>query len=457
MPKNQLLIDALHPSGAGLAEHEGTPVLVPGALPGETVLADWTPPKPGGRFGLANHFTQLAPSPLADPERCKIASLCGGCPAGRLRYEAELELKTRLLLTDPLKNAGFSVTPDAPVGQPQEARRFFRNKAILHPAATPEGLRFGMFRARSHEVIPAEDCPQTPVWMAAALKAAAKVFGEAGLSLYNETTGEGLLRAVLLRDGTEGRLFTPVVASFAETPLATLDAQLREAFEQDELLAGRLPLILWRENTEPGNAVPGRGRSWSRSGIEAIHTKVLDDCFAVGADTFLQVNSVQMPSLYRMAIDFLDPKADEDVMDLYCGVGTITLALGRRARRVMGVEVNPASVANAKENAKHAGLAESVCFETGLVEAVLPKILDKGFHPVKAVIDPAFRGIEASVAKALGRSGLRRLVYVSCNPQSFVRDAVRLEAEGFRLTRIGAVDMFPGALHLEAVGCFERA
>ena len=186
-----------------------------------------------------------------------------------------------------------------------------------------------------------------------------------------------------------------------------------------------------------------------------------DPIFAVGPDTFLQVNAVQTPVLYRKAIDALELTGDEDLLDLYSGVGTITLALARRTKgRVLGIEVNPKSVENARRNAARAGLENRTRFEAGLVEDLLSNLLAEeasaGFRPVKAVIDPAFKGIEASVAKALGDAGLTRLVYVSCNPQTFVRDAKRLEAAGLKLIRVEAVDMFPGALHLEAVGTFVR-
>lgn len=475
LPAGTLTVTGLHPSGAGLSTFEGLTVLVPGAIPGDVVDARWTPPKPGGRFGLAQSFTVVSASPDADPTRCPLADACGGCPAGRLRYEAELAVKTRLLLEEPLRAAGFAVPVETPAGQPEGARTGFRNKAILRPVRIDGKLRFGMYRARSHEVVPAEDCPQTPAWMAEALRRTAEVLTE--VPLYDEKTGEGILRAVLLRDGAVGgttdeepgkaartRLLTPVLKSFEAVNLQGLDAMLRAALAGRDGREGKEDLrvtLIWRENAEPGNAVPGPGRSWSADAVDAIDARVMDDIFAVGPDTFLQVNAVQTPVLYRKAIDALELTGDEDLLDLYSGVGTITLALARRTKgRVLGIEVNPKSVENARRNALRAGLDNRTRFEAGLVEDLLSNLLAEeasaGFRPVKAVIDPAFKGIEASVAKALGDAGLTRLVYVSCNPQTFVRDAKRLEAAGLKLIRVEAVDMFPGALHLEAVGTFVR-
>lgn len=469
---SRFTVTGLHASGAGVATHEDLTILVPGAIPGDVVDARWTPPKPGGRQGLALDLTVVSPSTLADPARCPLAGTCGGCPAGRLRYEAELDLKTRLLLTEPLRTAGFAVTPETPAGQPEGARRHFRNKAILRPVLVDGALRFGMYRTRSHEVVPAEDCPQSPRWMAEALRRTAQVFEGAGIPLYDETTGTGELRAVLLRDGSacredapietkdEGtRLLTPVIRAFDAVNLEVLNTELAAA------LADLAVTIVWRENREPGNAVPGVGRSWSADGRSTIDAVVSDGSstahFAVGPDTFLQVNAVQTPVLYGKALDALELRGDEDLLDLYAGVGTITLAAARRTTgSVLGIEVNPKSVENARGNAERAGLQDRTRFEAGLVEEVLPRVLPQlraeGFRPVKAVIDPAFKGIEASVARSLGEAGLTRLVYVSCNPQTFVRDAKRLEAAGLKLVRVEAVDMFPGALHLEAVGMFMR-
>ena len=138
LPAGTLTVTGLHPSGAGLSTFEGLTVLVPGAIPGDVVDARWTPPKPGGRFGLAQSFTVVSASPDADPTRCPLADACGGCPAGRLRYEAELAVKTRLLLEEPLRAAGFTVPVESPAGQPEGARTGFRNKAILRPVRIDE-------------------------------------------------------------------------------------------------------------------------------------------------------------------------------------------------------------------------------------------------------------------------------------------------------------------------------
>ncbi len=444
MPTEILRVEGVLPSGAGTGTSPGTglPLILPGALPGDRVRAAWREPSPGGRQGLAQTVEILERSPWRTGPRCPKAGLCGGCPLGGLEYRAGLELKTRVLLEAPLKSAGLwreGLVLD-PVAQPEGCLSRFRNKAILYPLWDGESLRFGFFQSRSHDVVPAEDCPQAPLWMERAAISLGQVLS--GLPAWAKPS----VRALLLREGageTE-RLAAVSVTSFPDQATEkTLEAAA----------PGGLSLVLHR-NALPGNAVLDLTGGETRviTGSGQVTAEIGGLRFAVRPETFLQVNTPQTPRLYGEAFRLLELTPEDDFLDLYCGVGTMTLLGARRCRRAVGVEVVEASVEAARENARINGIGNAR-FAAGPVERVLPHL---DLAPAKAIVDPSFRGMDQSVPASLARLPLRSLVYVSCSPKTLARDARRLTDLGFELQSVTPVDMFPEALHLEAVALFTR-
>lgn len=468
-------LSGLAPTGAGTVEIEGLEVVVPGALPGDRAAFDWRPPMPGGRRGLAEGEVRiLEKSPLrgASPlERCAKAGRCGGCPMACLRYDAEIELKWRQLLKDELAAAGFDADAlcTEPLQQPEATRTGFRNKAVLYPCreSAPNGRgRFGFFRAGTHEVVPAEDCPLAPAWMHEAARIGASLMdtpaaGEEDLfAPYDESSGTGSVRALLMREGapaagaTRGeRLVTLVLR---ERPSEAAVARIRSAF-------AALPLehLSFNVHPNPGNAVLGfeEGATHVIEGREAIETTLEGLSFEVRPETFLQVNTPQTPRLYERALSLLELSPEDGFLDLYSGIGTITLLGAKRARRALGIEIVAPSVACAEVNARRNGI-QNARFLCGPVESVLASDAFRAEAAAsrftKAIVDPAYKGLASGVAQALAAIGLERIVYVACGPKNFVRDAKCFAALGYRLVRVEAVDLFPGALHIEAVGLFVK-
>ena len=228
----------------------------------------------------------------------------------------------------------------------------------------------------------------------------------------------------------------------------------------DALAPIGLAALLLNLHEAPGSAVlsfaPGSTRVLlGKSGIEA---NLLGLAFSLGAETFLQVNTPQTPVLYSLALDQLGIAEGDRVLDLYCGVGTLTLLAARRARKALGIERVPHSIECARTNARanHLGNAEFLALP---VEKALEREDVKAFAPTLVIADPAYQGLAGGAAEALGKlmkaSGAKRLAYISCNPKSFARDAAVLSSSGLRLRSVTPVDMFPGAMHLEVVGIFE--
>lgn len=464
---DRALVTGLDASGAGLVRTaEGFDVLVPGALPGAEIALDFRLPAPGGRRGLAEQFTELTPSPFADEGACPLAGTCGGCPAGRLAYEKALELKTELIVAAPLREAGLltDANPELlrpAVGQPAGARQGFRNKAVLYPGVIGGEPHFGYFRARSQALVAAETCPQMPDWMGEAARALAPLLLTPALAPWHEATDEGVLRCVTFREapGTAERMAVLTVRHLPaeEAARERLFAAIRAALGQVGLQA-----LLMNLHEAPGSAVLSfaPGATQVLAGAGRITCTIEGLTFRLGAETFLQVNTPQTPVLYSTALDALEIGKGDRVLDLYCGVGTLTLLAAARGARVLGIERVEHSIACAKENAGANGFTDAH-FLAAPVEAALLEPMPDGFVPDAVIADPAYQGLAGGAAAALGKlmrtSGAKRLAYVSCNPKSFARDAAVLVREGLRLVSVTPVDMFPGAMHLESVGVFERA
>lgn len=219
----------------------------------------------------------------------------------------------------------------------------------------------------------------------------------------------------------------------------------------EELRGLSLTSLLWSRYDARGNRTTGEDFT-AIEGTGRVETELLGLTFFVGPDTFLQVNPSETERLYKKVLERASVGPEDKVLDLYSGVGTITLLLAQSAARAFGVEISEASVAAATENAAKNGL-KNVDFLASPVGDALDRL---PFTPDVIVADPAFKGMEEGVPARLAALGARRLVYVSCNPKTFVRDALALEAAGLRLAGLETVDLFPGALHVETVGTFER-
>lgn len=448
----QFTVEEVAPTGAGIAYPDGIRTFVPGALPGDVVRCDWTPPDSGRRSQVIDRFDFIERNARRSLEPCSHLAAepaCGGCPLGRLVYREQCRLKTKLL-ADACREAGREDW--AAMIEPPElfvAQRAFRNKAFFVPLRTPEGIAFGMYAAGSHEKVEIRLCPQLPAWMNECQRAVARVLSEAlaerGDAVYDETTHRGLLRGLLLREGTKGRMAVVVVKDLTDEEEARLGALLSE-----ELKRLSLTSLLWSRYDARGNRTTGETFAVIE-GSGHFETDLFDLTFEVGPDTFLQVNPVETKRLYEKVLDMAALRPTDRALDLYCGIGTITLLLAKTAERVHGIEISEASVAAARENAARNGLA-NVTFDAAPVSRGLDSL---PFAPDVVVADPAFKGMEEGVPERLARLGARRIVTVSCNPKTFVRDALVLERLGWRLTRLATVDLFPGALHVETVGCWE--
>ena len=394
-----------------MARDEGKVWLVSYALPGEVVEAE-----PRGRQGgvaVAATTRVLEPSPHRVAAPCPYFGTCGGCQLQHATYTHQLDLK-RQVVAEAWARAGLRLPPDAAVLGMEDPWRY-RIRGEFEAVAEARGWRFGFHRMRSHAVLPVASCAIHDERIERALPAFARAANELRLTglqnllLTVEPAGRGLLWR--LRENSKGWLHDEYAHRVAEL--------LPDA----ALLDDAMSLDFW------------------------------DVTFRVRSDTFVQTNYRQMLVLYRAALDMLQPMPEERVLDLYAGIGTISVAVARGCRSVTAVEENPRAVQLGRLNARIN--SARVEYLPGKVEDVLRGVR-LGQHDA-VILDPPRAGCEPAAIAELVRLGAGRVVYVSCEPSTHARDIAALVRGGYRVRRAAIVDMFPQTYHIESVALLERS
>jgi len=427
--------------GEGVGRFKGFTVFVPGALDGEEVLVRIELVKKNYARGEAVEIRKRSPHRVEPP--CPLYGECGGCQLLHLDYPAQLEFKQQRVNAALERLGGFKNLPVRPMigmAHPWE----YRNK-VQYPFALENGrVIVGCYQQGTHNVIDTRECLIQHPLNNRIMNAVRELVEGMGISIYNEQTGQGLLRYLLVKNGFQ--------SGEAMVVLVTNGRTFPEGKELARLLAGRFPEIksvVQNVNTMKGNVVLGE-TNIVLYGEDGIIDRLDDLEFKISATSFFQVNPAQTEILYNKAVEYAGLTGKERVVDAYCGVGSLTLFLARRAREVYGVEVVAEAVNDAVENAKRNGI-ENVRFVAGETEKVLPRLARIGFGFDVAVVDPPRSGCRKEVLEALAAIRPKRLVYVSCNPSTLARDLRILVDEGYLVQEIQPIDMFPHTFHVECV------
>jgi 23S rRNA (uracil1939-C5)-methyltransferase len=399
--------------GASIArDDDGRVWLVNYAIPGEVVEAE--PRGKQGGVAVAKTTRVLEPSPHRVVPRCPYFGECGGCQWQHAAYAHQLELK-RQVVEEAWARAGLRLPPDAPVlGMDDPWRYRIRGEFEAIPGA--EGWRFGFHRLRSHQLIPIASCDIHDLRIEKALPAFAQAANELQLKglqnllLTIEPSGRGLLWRLRFK-GKE-----------PEWPRDEFARRVGELLTDQTLLDDAMSLEFWNMS------------------------------FRVRSDTFVQTNYQQMLVLYQSALDMLAAGPEDHVLDLYAGIGTISVAIARTAAGVTAVEENPRAVQVGRLNARIN--SAKIEYLPGKVETALRQVR-QGQHQA-VILDPPRAGCEPAALAELLRLGPDRLVYVSCEPSTHARDLIALVRGGYRVRRAAIVDMFPQTYHIETVALLER-
>jgi 23S rRNA (uracil1939-C5)-methyltransferase len=442
-----LTIDDLAFGGEGVGRADGYVVFVPGGLPGDRLRVRLVQVRT--RFGRGSIEEVLEPSPQRVEAPCPYFGRCGGCRLQHVAYPAQLAFKSKQVADALERLGGLRDVPLRPIIGAEETFGY-RNKMEFTVARARGALVVGLHETERYDsVLDIERCLLQSDRMNGLLAETRAFFAERGLTVYEQDTGEGLLRFLMLREGKHtGELMTNVVTSApAVSELAPLARRLQA---RDP---GTTSVVM---NVNPKKASVAVGvEEHLLAGRDHIREDVGGLTFRVSANSFFQTNTRQAERLFDLVVDSTGLTGTETVLDLYSGTGAISLLLARRARWVYGVELAPAAVDDAGANATANGITNCT-FVSGEVRFVLPALIAKGVTAEVVVADPPRAGFHPKALHALITLGARRIVYVSCNPTTLARDLGELVRGGYRLEWVQPVDMFPHTPHIEAVARLER-
>lgn len=417
--------------GGGVCRLEGRAVFVPRAIPGEQWRIRIVKANRTAVWGRGEEL--LSSSPHRCPPACPVFGKCGGCATMHMDYAQELEFKLGRVNDALRRIGGLELQAQTIVGAEQQDS--YRNKAIYNFAPGPV---WGFYRPRSHQVIRTERCLLQPEEFDRAAAALGTWMTENHIPAYDEATGQGLIRHLYLRRSSQD--FAACIVAADTVDEGVVDA-LRQACPE---LTG----VLLCRNSEPGNVVlNGTLRTlWGRDTVEET---LCGATFSLSPLTFFQVNTAQAQRLYELAGAYAQPEG-KLVLDLYCGAGTIGQSVARQAKKLIGNDIVPAAVENARKNAEKNGVKNAEYF-CGDASQIAQKLAADGLHPDVIITDPPRKGMDETVIQALVDMAPERIVYVSCDPATLARDLARLSAQGYAPTHCTAVDMFPRTAHVETV------
>ena len=431
-----LEITGITSEGQGVGRSRDVAIFVPYAVPGETVRVHII--KVEKRYCIAKMILVETSSELRQEPVCEAYEKCGGCALMHIRYEEQLRIK-RQIVADALERiGGFSGIEVQPVRGMSDPWRY-RNKGSFPFGVSDGVIAFGFYAERSHRLIPLYDCPIEDSQITAIARTVAEWAKRNHVSVYDETTHRGTLRACMVRVTANCERMAVVVTN---GPLPAKDS-LVKMLDVESLYHNR--------NDRDTNVILGDRYTLLKGQAQLIERQG-DLAFMVSPQSFLQVNPTQTKVLYDEALRQLAPKETETIADVYCGIGTISLAIAKHAKAVIGIECVPEAIEDAKRNAVRNGI-ENAQFLCGNAEDVLPKLVKDGLKPDAIVIDPPRKGCEPQVLDAIAQSGVNRVIYVSCNPSTLARDAKLLCEKDFRIEHVQPVDMFPHTHHVETVCC----
>ncbi len=467
MKKNDVFtvtIEDMGEDGAGIGKTDGYTWFIKDALIGDVIQASVMKMKKN--YGFARLVKILEPAPGRVEPRCPVARACGGCQLQELDYGEQLRFKERkvynhlkriggmdrlFLPEDREKAAGVldAVVMEPIIGMEDPWR--YRNKAQYPVGLGKDGqLAAGFYAGRTHSLIPAPglDCLLGCQENKELLKIILDFMKEYKIPSYDEAAHQGLVRHVLLRKGfSSGGLMVCLVINGEELPHGgELAERLREA---------GVSSVSYSVNTERTNVIMGT-RIVNLYGPGYITDTIGDIEYRISPLSFYQVNPVQTEKLYGTALEFADLSGGETVWDLYCGIGTISSFLAKKAGKVYGVEIIPQAIEDARENARRNGI-ENVEFFVGKAEEVLPEQYERNHvHADVIVVDPPRKGCDPVCLETILKMAPERVVYVSCDSATLARDVKFLEENGYRAMRVRPVDMFPMGGHCECVVKLER-
>ena len=456
----RLTISDIGTDGEGIGKVDGYTLFVKDAVIGDTITARVIKLKKN--YGYGRLMEVIEPSKDRVEPVCPVARQCGGCQIQQMSYDAQLDFKRKLVEGNLRRIGGFpdiNVLPVIGMDEPYH----YRNKAQYPVGRDKDGnVVIGFYAGRTHCIIDNQDCAIGARENVKILTAIRDYINENKVSVYDENTGNGAVRHILIRKGFHtGQVMVCIVVNGESLP------------QEDKLVAKLTGLELWENETNgkldsvKGKAVPYISSVMVNINRENTNVILGDRCrtlwgkdyiedsingitFQISPLSFYQVNPVQTEKLYGKALEFAGLTGNEVVWDMYCGIGTISLIMATRAKKVYGVEIVPAAIENAKNNARINGL-DNAEFYVGKSEEIAPELAEQGAVPDVIVVDPPRKGCDEALLDTIVKMQPERVVYVSCDSATLARDLKYLAARGYEVKTVQPVDQFCHTVHCETV------
>lgn len=443
LKKNQIEeaeITAMSSDGNGIAKIDGMVVFVPYTAVGDKLKIRIVKVQKNYSFGIIEEILQ--PSPDRVDDHCPVYKKCGGCAFRHISYEAELRHKAEFVQSN-LRRLGGLDPVMLPI-TPSPLVQGYRNKA-QYPIREYDGkIEAGFFAKRSHRVISCASCDLQPTFFEQILEYTKQFLEEYHISAYDEQTGKGKVRHLYIRYGeVSGEVMVCLVVNSERLPHAA------EYVEGLLKVCPQVVSVVLNINREQNNVILGQ-KCITLYGKDTIEDTLCDVRFELSPLSFYQVNRQAAEKLYRLAAEMAQFEGNELLIDLYCGAGTIGLSMTSKVRELIGVEIVPDAVENAKENAKRCGV-ENARFICADAKEAAAQLAAENLHPDVIVVDPPRKGCDLEVLQAIAAMAPKRLVMISCNSASLARDCKELEALGYHLEKAAPVDLFPRTTHVETV------
>lgn len=434
--------------GAGVGRIEGKVIFVPGALRGELIEAEICASKKGFMQGKIHRVIRSSTQRIV--AACPVYEQCGGCALQQAQYKEQLAIKQGIVYDALERIGGFADIEVFPVLGMQEPWHY-RNKGIFQTSRVKGKVRLGFFEEGTRTLVPFAGCMLFSKNVTAVIEGLEELLNKYEVTLSDD--GKKGLLSVLIRESkangdillqflTEGRsseridqLADSLAASFSQISGISIQEKAADKASLAKQKLSARQMILY--------------------GKDSIEERIGGFKYKVSANSFFQVNSIQAKKLFETALEYVEPKKTETIIDLYCGTGSMSLFVAKNAMRVIGIEAMGQAVADARENAV-LNRIENVEFMEGAAEQLLPQIIDGGIVPEAAIVDPPRQGCDRKLLDSIIRAGLQRVVYVSCNPATLARDLKILKEGGYSVKKVQPIDMFPQTGHVETVVLITR-
>ncbi|MBZ2175650.1 23S rRNA (uracil(1939)-C(5))-methyltransferase RlmD [Schnuerera sp. xch1] len=423
--------------GMGVGRYQGFTFFIEGCTLGDKVLFEIVKLKK--RFGIGKTLEILDESPYRVEPKCEYSAQCDGCELHNLKYEKQLELKKDIVKNN-LKRIGKikNVPVRDTIGMDYPYR--YRNKGEFKVG---KNFEIGYFKRETHDIYPVEKSiiqKETVDVIIELIKEYMKKYKVEG---YDRKTKRGVIKNLIIRTTKDNNVMVIIVTKDEKLPHKD---ELRTV-----LFSSHINVVSIYQNINNKDTSVVLGSKYIKLfGENKIIDYIGEYKFLISPKSFFQVNPVQTEVLYDKVVEYLDPKGEEIVADLYCGIGTISLYISRYVKKVYGVEIVKEAIEDAKENTK-LNRIKNVEFVLGKSEEILPKLIGKGIKLDSIIVDPPRKGLDRSLVDSIIEANPQKIVYVSCNPSTLARDLGYLVEEGYKVVEVQPVDMFPHTAHVESI------